>query len=392
MAKLKKRADGRYQKRVYLGRSADGKPQYKAVFGRTIREAEEKAARLKLQLGKGIDIDAARDTFWKWADRYKALKIAEGVSLSQQSNIEGHIKHMACIARVAIGEVSTGDIQKIVNALADWHEGKRPLAHKTLGEIVNTARRIFDYAIQSRVIDFNPAIYVRVPRGSGKTERGPITETQQQWVRDTPHRAQRAAMLMLYAGLRRGEASALTWGDIDFRCGTIRVSKAVEYIHGQPHVKLPKTEAGNRTVKAPHLLIEFLATERPKDPCILVCHNTHGGMLSEQSWRTLWDSYMRDLNVKYGYHGMANKLASRKKDESGKPQGILPMRIQSFTPHQLRHTFCTLLYLAGVDVLTARNQMGHSDAQTTLSIYTHLDNQHAGANMDKVNTFLSKMG
>ena len=49
------------------------------------------------------------------------------------------------------------------------------------------------------------------------------------------------------------------------------------------------------------------------------------------------------------------------------------MRIEPFTPHQLRHTFCTLMYFAGVDVLTARDQMGHKDISVTLGIYTSLD-------------------
>ena len=64
------------------------------------------------------------------------------------------------------------------------------------------------------------------------------------------------------------------------------------------------------------------------------------------------------------------------------------MRIQTFTPHQLRHTFCTLLYFAGVDVLTARDQMGHSNISVTLSIYTHLDKQYKQDSMSKLDSFL----
>ena len=50
------------------------------------------------------------------------------------------------------------------------------------------------------------------------------------------------------------------------------------------------------------------------------------------------------------------------------------MRIDAFTPHQLRHTFCTLMYFAGVDVMTARDQMGHkAHLGHSLAIYTALD-------------------
>ena len=54
----------------------------------------------------------------------------------------------------------------------------------------------------------------------------------------------------------------------------------------------------------------------------------------------------------------------------------------------LRHTFCTMLYFAGVDVLTAQQQMGHSDAKTTLGIYTHLDSIHKRKQMSKLDDYL----
>ena len=42
------------------------------------------------------------------------------------------------------------------------------------------------------------------------------------------------------------------------------------------------------------------------------------------------------------------------------------------TAHCLRHTYCTLLYEAGVDVLNAKDLMGHANISTTMGIYTHL--------------------
>ena len=47
-----------------------------------------------------------------------------------------------------------------------------------------------------------------------------------------------------------------------------------------------------------------------------------------------------------------------------------------------------MLYLAGVDVLTAKVQAGHNDIRTTMSIYTHLDNKFKQNNMSKLDDFL----
>ena len=64
------------------------------------------------------------------------------------------------------------------------------------------------------------------------------------------------------------------------------------------------------------------------------------------------------------------------------------MTIPPITMHWLRHTFCTLLYLAGVDVVQACAQMGHADVSTTLRIYTHLDAIHKRKSVDKLDAYL----
>ena len=66
------------------------------------------------------------------------------------------------------------------------------------------------------------------------------------------------------------------------------------------------------------------------------------------------------------------------------------MVIRTFTPHELRHTFCTLLYKAGVDVITARDQMGHKDISVTQGIYTHLDKTEKKRKMVQLDRYLEK--
>ena len=56
-------------------------------------------------------------------------------------------------------------------------------------------------------------------------------------------------MLLLYSGLRRSEATALTWADIDLDDATITVSKGYDF--RAKKVKIPKTPAGVRVVSIP---------------------------------------------------------------------------------------------------------------------------------------------
>ena len=65
--------------------------------------------------------------------------------------------------------------------------------------------------------------------------------------------------------------------------------------------------------------------------------------------------------------------------------------LNSIRFHDLRHTFATLLYMAGVDVMAARDQLGHANIGTTLSIYTHLSQKYKEKNIDKLNEYLDKI-
>ena len=182
--------------------------------------------------------------------------------------------------------------------------------------------------------------------------------------------------LDLATGLRRGELLGLKWADIDLDDATITVSKGYDF--RAKKVKIPKTPAGVRVVSIPKVLVDYLRTQQ--DGCLYVLHNPKGRQMTEQGWKRLWESYMRDLNVKYGYDGQQNK---------NRPGG-LPMLIDTFTPHQLRHTFCTLMYFAGVDVMTARDQMGHKDISVTLGIYTALDKKFKKKKINRLDTYLKK--
>ncbi|XOQ44688.1 MAG: Tyrosine recombinase XerC [Clostridium sp.] len=392
-----KRQDGRIAVQVYLGR-VDGKRRYKTVYGKTQKEADEKALQVKLAMKKGIDVTAENDTFGQWAERFQSAKATDGLSVSQMNSYKNYCNILSPLNNLPISKVRTSDIQNIINNLADTnpHTG-RPTSKKTLIALKGTAKQIFGMAINARVIEYNPADAVKIPRNAPQSQRRALTEEEQQWIIDTPHRAQRAAMIMMYAGLRRGEVIALTWNDVDLKKKTIRVNKAVEMIKGKPHIKPPKTKAGNRTIDIPQRLVDFLVPLRKADFAqfpnvkpinLLVCRTANGKMFTNQAWRTMWQSYLTDLNVKYGYQNRVKKFAANKRIGKKGKQGKLPMLIPNITPHWLRHTFATLLYLAGVDVLTARDQLGHADIKTTLAIYTHLDKIYKRKSMNRLDNYL----
>lgn len=385
MPRTRKRADGRYCRQIYLGKDEAGKRKYKTIYAETAKEADRLAAEYRAALGRGLDAFAGPKTVKNLLDNLLAVKKAQGVGASWQRSLEIYSKHLAPLWMLPADKVRTADIQRVLGNLADTG-----LSHKTLRGISGTLSAAFALAIPE-VVQYNPCDRVVIPAGTAPKRRDWLNEEQQSWVRKTPHRAQRAAMLMMYSGLRRGEATALTWADVNLDARTISVTKSWDFAGNR--LKAPKTAAGKRVVHIPRVLSEFLQTERAEDPdTVYVIHTTTGGRMTEIAWRRLWNSYMSDLNALYGWHGLENKYASRQKDADGNERGALPIIIKTFTPHELRHTFCTLLYLAGVDVLTARDQMGHSSVQVTQEIYTHLDAKYKAKKMEALDAFLDAAG
>lgn len=90
MARKKKNAtrnDGLIAVQVYLGQDENGKRKYKTAYGKTQKEADDKADEIKAAMRKGLDVTAERDTFGKWAARWLKAKTPE-VSRSQSRRVQ----------------------------------------------------------------------------------------------------------------------------------------------------------------------------------------------------------------------------------------------------------------------------------------------------------------
>lgn len=375
-----KRSDGRIAVQIYLGKDENGKRKYKTVYGTTQKEANQKADEIRTMLGKGLDVQAQSDTFGTWCERWLKCKKAE-VSAGHYGNLVSTAKHLEPLSHRPLSDIRLFDISDIINNLAvrNPNTGK-PASKKLLTDIKSVAVQVFNLAIDNRIADYNPAQNVRIPKAAVKSRRLPIDDEQIAWIENTPHRAQNAAMLMLFAGLRRGEVLALTWKDINFENRTLSVSKSVEYATNLPRIKpCAKTEAGNRTIPLPSLLLSYLKSQ-PKNS-LYVCPDADGSVMTAGAWRRLWESYMTDLDFKYGVR--LRPIKSKYAPYKGN------MVIKTFTAHQLRHTYATMLYDAGVDILTAKELLGHNDIKTTLDIYTHLSRTRKNKSIVALDNFLA---
>ena len=388
----KRRKDGLIRVQVYLG-MIDGKRKYKDVYGHTQKEADEKADELRAMLKKGLNIESRDDTFGEWAARWHRVKSSERISKGRINVYKHHIAHLnRRFEHRQIAKIRSAEVQDLFVDLATYNPNtKKPMAEKTMIDLRITMAAIFQFAIDNRLFDYNPITSIKIPSSPTKREARALSEIEQTWIVNTAHnRAQRAAMIMMYSGLRRGELIPLTWNDIDFDDCTITVNKAVDVDQGGKFVlknlttskELVKSEYSYRTIDIPRKLIDFLKSEKRES--IYVCVSAKNKMHTESSWRRMWESYLADLNIKYGDFSSFKKAPNSKFDPAG-----VPFVIPKITPHWLRHTFCTMLYYAGYDLKSAMEQMGHGDIKTTLAIYTHLDKKHKRRQIRKLDDYLN---
>ncbi len=380
MPKYTKRKDGRYQTKIYLGLDESNKKKYKYLYASSEKELRRLESELLSKLNKGIDIVTADDSYRQWLDRLKAVKETELTESEYDTFVARASYFSKKFGNTPLNEIGQQAVQPIINEIFKCNPTThKPSAKRTVERYLSAASAVFEYAIENRAVDFNPCRYVKIPKAAKTSERRALTPQERKWVEEMPHRARLPAMLMMYSGLRKGEVTALLWSDINFQNHTITVSKSYDFKQGR--IKEPKTASGVRVVSVPDKLIDFLK-EQPKTSVLVVTTNS-GRMMTLNAWKSLWESYMLELNYRYG--------KTTEKRERHDPRGQI-MSIEPFTMHSLRHTFCTIMYEAGIDVLTAKEQMGHSDVKTTLSIYTHLDKIYKKKSISKLDEYLENLG
>ena len=237
--KLIKRADGRYEIKIYIGLDENHKKKYKTIYGKTVAEVEEKERKLKAKLDKGIDIVSYDDAFSQWLRRLLTVKETE-LTESEYNTFKARAKVFDDeIGGLPLKNIGQSVLQPIVNRIYEKNPATgKPSAKRTVARYISAASAVFSYAIECRSADFNPCVYLKVPKQAKVNERRMLLPAERQWIEDTPHRAQLPAMLMMYSGLRKGEVTALTWADIDFDKHTISVNKSFDF--KQYEIKPPK--------------------------------------------------------------------------------------------------------------------------------------------------------
>jgi integrase len=324
------RKDGRYQK---------------VIDGKCLIDKDPERLMEKIQaLGEPIPT-TFRQTVEGWQERHWAV-----IAYKTQEAYVAHVKRLSAqFGQSEIGRITAAQVQAYIA-----HIAKRGYARRTVQMSLDILRMVFNHAILSGHITSNPCDAVSVPRGLPTEKRKMPTDYEIEAVRrcvGAPFGL--FAALCLYTGLRRGEALALQYDDIDRKSRTISVNKAVAFEGNAPALKSTKTASGEREV----ILLDALACILPEGRG-LIFDNGAGGLLTKMQYRKRWQWYL---------------------DATG----------LNITAHQLRHGYATILYEAGISDKDAQELLGHSSIAVTRDVYTHIRQSRRQETADKLNIFVS---
>ena len=252
-----------------------------------------------------------------------------------------------------IDQIKRVDIQRLQSDLLE--NNHLELAHKC----IRYMKTICNEAIIDDYLIKNPCLNIKEPKLIRK-EKEILTKEQDDLLLKSQHKYAPFFRILRYTGMRREEITALTLKDIDIKKKTLSVNKAVSFATNQPKLKETKNKK-SRVIPILDLIytdfINAINECKEKNSKYLFTKQSDNNMLTQEAIRCMTASICKDLGFK-------------------------------FTPHQLRHSYCTMLYYSGIKIKEAQNLMGHSSAKMVYDLYAHLDAQRSNVSI-AINNYLN---
>lgn len=250
---MKKRADGRYQRKITL---PDGTQKH--VYGTSPAEVNRKAKEIERAFETGIDLsDRTTVAQWatKWVQEYKS-GLRENTQRSILRNLNLHI--LPVLGNMRMQDVKEVHCRAVMNPISKYSEDLQR-------KVLNILHQLFKTAIANGIVAKNPTENLEItPHAKPENQTQFLTTEQQRELlsRVTEPRARAFCALMLFCGLRREEALGVLWTDIEGN--KLHVRRSLTFPVNQPDENRElKTTKANRAIPIPQRLKDIL-DETPK--------------------------------------------------------------------------------------------------------------------------------
>ena len=374
MASITKRGS-KWQYRVSW-RDVDGKQHSKNKSGfRTKTDAANEARGIEEKLTQGVDIlksdTLLADFFHEWYTTY-CTDLASG-TLDRFALYEKILRKR--FPETKLNEMAALNWQQFIN---DYQKTRRKLTVRNLNSAVS---RMAAYAVDTGIIFRNFASITSIGGDSGPSKENKFLQLDQftalvEYAKERSgydNQAAEAIYLAAQTGMRAGEVLGLSWKDVDFDAGLIRVRHS--YTYRTKTFDNPKTVNGIRSIEVTPALIanlkkyqvqqrEYYLSQGIRDSTESVFRNKAGQIITQVGIRRVLLLYQTAVGIP---------------DDKRIPF------------HGLRHTHVSYLISKGVDIYYISHRLGHASPAITLRVYSHLLENHRKQEASRATAALSQL-
>lgn len=356
----------------------------------SLREKEEQINR---DIADGIIVAGNVMTVNDLVDMYLRTKKSIGNTTKNTYNslYDAHVRN-SFLGNKQVNNVKKSNVLELYGDLSG-----KGLNNGTLHNIQHILFPAFELAVDDNMIRKNPCkSALKEYPYDAKGKRNALSREEQQrfleFVKEDKifSKYYPLIVLILGTGLRRGEALGLTWNDIDLKSRTLKVTHQLSYenVKGKYRfgIKDTKSEAGHRTIPLANEVVAQLqylktVTYFTGSKIVVDGYNKFVFLNSRQNNLMIPRQFSDSLMLASAKYNEWETLNARKENRE-------PEYLPEITSHVLRHTACTRMAEAGMDLKVIQVIMGHSNVELTMNIYNHVDFTRISTEMDKVEAAL----
>lgn len=228
---IRKRSDGRWEARFTIGFDpVNGKQKQKSIYGKTQKEVREKLAQVTVEIDEGTYIEPCQMTLEEWMTIWLAEYMGDkkwSTIKHYKAQVKSHI--LPALGHYPLSQLNPHIIQAFDNALLRGTGKEKPLTPKSVRNVHGVLRKCLAVAVQLEYIRRNPAEPVILPRVEKKIIK-PLTdeEVQKMICAAGDDGFGTLFKVVVFTGLRLGEALGLTWDCVDFTKRRLTIDKQLQ--------------------------------------------------------------------------------------------------------------------------------------------------------------------